>query len=91
MSPTTRRWESGESGRAGERVRAGVRRQQIQRTFVGGVVEFLFQGGKDVGHDVAQSDDHANAVSDQIAPVPVNKASAQVISVTVSQASASTW
>jgi hypothetical protein len=45
---------------------------------------FFFQGGKDVDHDVAQSDDHANAVGDQVAPVLVNKASSRVTSVAVS-------
>jgi hypothetical protein len=32
----------------------------------------------------AHSDDHANAVGDQVAPVLVNKSSSQVTSVTVS-------
>jgi hypothetical protein len=44
--------------------RAGVLGEQDQRAFVGGVVELLFQGRKDTGHDVAQSVDHPDPVGD---------------------------
>ena len=59
----------GEAGLAepAQPFRAGVLGEQDQRAFVGGVVELLFQGGKDAGHDVAQSVDHPDPVSDQVA------------------------
>jgi hypothetical protein len=49
--------------------RAGVLGEQDQRAFVGGVVELLFQGRKDAGHDIAQSVDHPDPVGDQVAAV----------------------